>query len=298
VNAANAYKALCQEDKSFLSDTAQKVAMLVDKSKKMNYFRKEVREFGGKWEAYKTYSGASRKGKWQPSMKKPRNPLETIWPQSAGPGRFPFFGGDIRIVLGAYTFLAVIHDKILLNRPSIAKGILPKDLVNKIWRDLITGANLEDSAIIPDTTYYPKRVIPVDKIESFLRDVTADIESHFAPKKSTAQKLAASSALASEQLTKQEPTEASGAETREQQFVPEVKPITATGLWKSKSLKLLRDIDSNEKRDGIGGDQKSLKRLKEYLRRRRKRKDMADTLYLENKRIKTTLPYQKMFAEK
>lgn len=188
MDTASAYKALCQEDKLFLLDTAQKVAMLVDKSqKRMDYFRKQLREFGEKWGAWKTAFDAERKGKWKPSMGKPDNPLETIWPSSAGAGCFPFCGGDIRPVLGGYALLAVINDNVLPRCPSIAKSILPTELGNKIWRDLITGANEEDRLIIPDATYSPRRVIPVLKIENFLRDVETDIEIHCAPKNSTKQ---------------------------------------------------------------------------------------------------------------
>jgi hypothetical protein len=165
--------------------------MLVDKPKKIDYFRKQIKEFGEKWKTWKTAYEAERKGKWQPSMGKTDNPLETIWTRSAGEGRFPFYGGDIRPVLGAYALLAVIHDKVLPNCPSIAKEVFPEQLVSKIWHNLVTGATLEHRIVIPDATYYPRRVIPILLIENFLRDVTADIESYFAPKTSTAQKSAA-----------------------------------------------------------------------------------------------------------
>jgi hypothetical protein len=82
--------------------------------------------------------------------------------------------------------LAVIHDKLLSKTP-IAAEILPQKLANKIWRDLVTGANEEHSVIIPGATYKPRRVIPTGIIERFLRNVKADIESHFAPKNRTKQ---------------------------------------------------------------------------------------------------------------
>lgn len=176
MKAASAYKALCQEDKLFLQDTAQKVAMLVAKPPKtMDYFRKQLTEFADKWTAYETAKEAERKGKWQPSMGRPSNPLWAIWPRNAGASCFPDFG-DIPPVLGGYALLAIIHDKVLPRCPSIATEILPKELVNKIWRDIVTGANEEHSS--------SRRVIPVLKIENFLGGVEVDIENHFAPKNS------------------------------------------------------------------------------------------------------------------
>ncbi len=77
-------------------------------------------------------------------------------------------------------------------------------------------------------------------------------------------------------------------------------PIDTEGLWTRKdgSLSKLREIDSNDKRDGIKGNKQTLKRLKEYLKRSRKRKDIAETLYPEDGRIKTTMPHRSMFKQK
>ena len=129
MKTASAYKALCQEEKLFLQDTAQKVAMLVAKPPKtMDYFRKQLTKFADKWTVYKTAKEAERKGKWQPSMGIPSNPLWAIWPRNTGTSCFPNFG-DIPRVLGGYSLLAVIHNNVLSNCPAIAKGILPKELV-------------------------------------------------------------------------------------------------------------------------------------------------------------------------
>ncbi|MBN2182095.1 MAG: hypothetical protein JW715_09275 [Sedimentisphaerales bacterium] len=76
-----------------------------------------------------------------------------------------------------------------------------------------------------------------------------------------------------------------------------IKPIEAEGLWVSKYLSYLKKIDSTVRRDGIPGDKKTLKRLKEYLTRRRKRPDIAGTLYYEEGKIKTKMPYRSMFKE-
>ena len=154
MKTASAYKSLCQEEKQFLSDMAEEVAMLVAKPEKRNYFCKNLKEFGEKWEAYETAYDARRKGEWQPSMGMPDDPLATIWPRSdgrplsAGAFRFPYCGGAIRGVLGAYALLAVIHDKVLPNCPPITRETLPKELADEIWRDLVTGANEEDQLLI------------------------------------------------------------------------------------------------------------------------------------------------------
>jgi hypothetical protein len=108
-------------------------------------------------------------------MGKQGNPflLEAPWLVESGYG--------IRVYLTAYALLAVIHDNVLPNCPSIAKEVLPKELANKIWRDLITGANEEHSI-------GSRWVIPTGKIEGFFQDVKADIENHLAPGNKTEQK--------------------------------------------------------------------------------------------------------------
>lgn len=194
MKTASAYKALCQEEKLFLQDTAQKVAMLVAKPPKtMDYFRKQLTKFADKWTVYETAKEAERKGKWQPSMGRPSNPLWAIWPRNTGTNCFPDFG-DIPRVLGGYALLAVIHDNVLTHCPSTATGILSKELVNKIWRDLVTGANVEDSIS-------SRWVIPTLIIEHFLRDVKTDVDSHLAPKNITEQKKPASNTTAQETHT-------------------------------------------------------------------------------------------------
>jgi len=86
-----------------------------------------------------------------------------------------------------------------------------------------------------------------------------------------------------------------GKEEVKKELLP---PIDTKNLWSCPNLDKLREIDSDAKRNGIAGDTKTLKRLKEYLTRRRKRKDIADTLYAEDGRIKTTMPCRSMFKQK
>jgi len=169
VRTVSAFKALWDGDKQFLSAIAKEVAILVAVSENMNYFRKQLTEFADKWGAYKTAYEADRKRKWQPSMGKPDNPLETIWPRSAGAGRFPYCGGDIPSVLGGYALLAVIHDNILPHCPPIAKDVLPKKLSQEMWRNLVTGIDIEHQL------GQPKSIIRRHVIASFLIDVRADI---------------------------------------------------------------------------------------------------------------------------
>ncbi len=177
----DAYESLRQDEQQFLSDQAKDVAMLASQEKQMEYYREQLGEFAEKWKAYKIVQEADSKGEWQPSMGRPGNPLEAIWPQFRGGMRFPTYGG-IRPVLGDYALLAVIHDQILPKCPPVAARVLPKELISKIWHDLVTGANNESTSIGT-----PKWVIPTSKIENCLRNMKADIESHFAPEETPKQ---------------------------------------------------------------------------------------------------------------
>jgi hypothetical protein len=195
VKTASAYKTLWDGDKQFLSAIAKEVATLVAVPENMNYFRKQITEFADKWRAYKTAYEADRKGKWQPSMGRPSNPLGTIWPSVYGSGWrdgvenfLPEEGGiyylsryypcrDIKIVLGACALLAVINDNILPHCPPIAKGVLSEILSQEIWRNLVTGVGAEGqtSSGGDEVSQQPRSVIRSDKIASFLIDVRADI---------------------------------------------------------------------------------------------------------------------------
>lgn len=76
-------------------------------------------------------------------------------------------------------------------------------------------------------------------------------------------------------------------------------PINTKRLWSCPNLDKLREIDSNPNEDGIAGDKKEFKRLKEYTAQRGpKRKDIAETLYHEDGRIKTTMAHRSMFKQK
>ena len=162
MKSARAYRSLLPEEKDFLSATAQEVAMLVAEAKAMGCFRERLSAYTAKWRAFQDVLKAERAGKWQPSM----GTQETIWLQT-GPGLF---------VLEPYLLLAIIHDNVLPNCPSVGKGILPVELADKMWSDLVTGADNEDTAPRdPDATYRPRWRISRAKIESNLRDVKADI---------------------------------------------------------------------------------------------------------------------------
>ncbi|OHB52620.1 MAG: hypothetical protein A2Y12_03630 [Planctomycetes bacterium GWF2_42_9] len=67
--------------------------------------------------------------------------------------------------------------------------------------------------------------------------------------------------------------------------------------WNCKSLKLLREIDSNAKRTGIEGTRVLRNDLRAYLKKH-KRNDIADTLTVIDGRITTTIPYGQMFLQK
>jgi hypothetical protein len=159
------HKSLGQDDKQLLTDTAEKAALIVADPNRKNYFCKQLEEFREKW---KTETTAA-----------PNNPpLGTIWPRSAVPSHFPQYDGDIRhvLVLSAYALLAVIHDNVLPNRPAIAKGILPEEIVSRIWHDLVTSAS-RAATMIPDATRESRRA---SFIATMLRTVKADMDNHFA----------------------------------------------------------------------------------------------------------------------
>lgn len=73
-------------------------------------------------------------------------------------------------------------------------------------------------------------------------------------------------------------------------------PIDTGGWWSCTSLRKLRDIDSSPKREGIKGTKKNLKDLKAYLKKH-KRPNIAETLYWKEGRIKTTIPFKRMFLQ-
>ncbi len=199
MKTASAYKALWDGDKQFLSAIAKEVAMLAAVSNNMNHFQKQLTEFSDKWKAYKTAHEADRKKKWQPSMGKPKNPMGTIWPLNYGSGWrdgvekcFPEKGGhsirlspcrDIKGVLGAYALLAVIHDNVSSQCPHIAKDVFPKELSQEIWRNLVTGIDLEGQTFSGggEVSQQPRSVIRRGKIASFLIDVRADIGQDATP---------------------------------------------------------------------------------------------------------------------
>ena len=200
MKTASIYKALLDDDKQFLSAIAKEVATLVAVSNNMNHFQKQLTEFSDKWKAYKTAYEADRKRKWQPSMGKPKNPLGTIWPLIYGSGWrdgvekcFPEKRGiisirlspcrDIKGVLGAYALLGVIHDNILPQCPPIAKDVLPKKLSQEIWRNLVTGIDVEGQTFSggDEVSQQPRSVIRRGKIMNFLIDVRADIGQDATP---------------------------------------------------------------------------------------------------------------------
>ena len=86
MKTASAYKALTTQEQQFLSNISKDVAMLVSEPEKMDYFREQLSKFSNQWKAYKRAYQADSKGKWQPSMGKPSNPLGTIWPTVYGDG--------------------------------------------------------------------------------------------------------------------------------------------------------------------------------------------------------------------
>lgn len=80
----------------------------------------------------------------------------------------------------------------------------------------------------------------------------------------------------------------------------EIPPMKIKKYWqgdRNKSFRDLMDIDNEPNREGIPGDKITLKRLKDWLKRREDRPDIANDLYLENGRIKTRMAYKTIFPQ-
>jgi hypothetical protein len=76
---------------------------------------------------------------------------------------------------------------------------------------------------------------------------------------------------------------------------PTIHPLINCN-WTCPNLDRLHQIDQNPTRKGIEGNKTLLKRLKEFLTRH-DRRDIAETLSLEDGRIKTTLPHRSIFPQ-
>jgi len=146
MDTSKAYKSFTQEEKHFLDQIAQDVAILVSTYEQtsaatiMNHFRKKLIEFVEKWETYNVAYETHSKGKWFPWMGKPPNPLGAIWPavygfkwedatdpmwlQRAHRGVLSYFCSRDMQLLGDYALLGVIHDNVLTHCPPMAKGFL------------------------------------------------------------------------------------------------------------------------------------------------------------------------------
>jgi len=196
MNTSEGYESLSEEEKRFLKNIAQDIAMQVSTdgkhlaaAEKMRHFRGKQTAFAEKWEAHNTAREAFDKDKWLPSMGKPINPLGAIWPyvygcrwedaiggRSSAEGHFFLAVPKGMTLLGDYTLLGVIHDKVLPHCPCIAKGILPVKLVELIWQNLISGIDIESKTYTPGNGYSPSPLFRKDNIKRALDNVVADIE--------------------------------------------------------------------------------------------------------------------------
>ena len=253
MKTASAYKLLTTKEKQFLSDISKDIAMLVGEPEKWDYFREQLTKFSNQWKAYKRAYESDRKGKWQPSMGKPSNPMGTIWPIVYRDGWrvwkkydpknlmdwYPCIA-DVRLVLGAYALLAVIHDNVLPHCPPIAKDIFPKELAQEIWRNLVTGVDVEGPIDFKKWAVWARK----SKIGNFLNYAEKDIAEKFGlvkessiikrPKKGT------------NLANKIRPTETGG-----------VKKVIITELWKQVAT---------EVEDLISQNSYGVERFKEQIR--------------------------------
>jgi hypothetical protein len=78
-------------------------------------------------------------------------------------------------------------------------------------------------------------------------------------------------------------------EKKQEQSTPE--PIDASSLKKCPNLMRLKRIVSDETGAGIWGDREVFNRLSSYVREQLCRSDIADTLYWDGNRIKTSMPH-------
>ena len=77
-------------------------------------------------------------------------------------------------------------------------------------------------------------------------------------------------------------------EKKQGQGMPE--PIDARNLKKCPNLMRLKRIVSDDTGVGIWGDREVFNRLSSYVREQLRRSDIADTLYWDGNRIKTSMP--------
>jgi hypothetical protein len=82
-------------------------------------------------------------------------------------------------------------------------------------------------------------------------------------------------------------------EKKQEQNIPE--PIDVNRLKKSPNLMRLKRIVSDETGRGIWGDKEVFNRLCNYLRAELSRPDIADSLYWDCNRIKTSMPHSSIF---
>jgi hypothetical protein len=133
----------------FLNNFAKDIAMIVCDRRKMEYFRAQVTQFADKRKAFTIVMEADKKGKWQPAMGRPTDPMGVIWPHEYGTGwkSLNDFGGgliplmykiyeDAPELLGHYTLLAEIHDRSLPQCDKINNGCMPSPLADEIWCNL------------------------------------------------------------------------------------------------------------------------------------------------------------------
>ncbi len=75
-------------------------------------------------------------------------------------------------------------------------------------------------------------------------------------------------------------------------------PIKSDGRWKSRSFLDVKKINSDFQREGIPYTSQKLHTIKDWLRRRCKRPDIAETFYRDKStnRIKTKMPYNSIFS--
>jgi hypothetical protein len=179
-----------------------------------------------------------------------------------------------------YVLLAIIHDY-ELRKPTDTPVFSEKYEGEYFDRDGFRENIWKYYHCASDSQFYSiKEEINTEKLSQLtcaLENVRADLDIAERPEQS--------------QKNGEKPTASSDDKTGD------VKPIKDENLWRCKSFNLLRQIDCDEKREGIRGDKKIMKMLKEWLNRHRKRPDIAKTLELKDGRIKTTLPYMSIFSE-
>ena len=172
---------------AYLLDLAKDIAPLVKKPQVMDRFRKQIRVYAQMWERWETVQKADQENRWNPSMGKPENPLDSFDPAYNNPYDPE---KESRQLPGFYSLLAFIHDKELPHLPQINNGIVTDQ---EVIRQTLSAPRrtLDDTFIDPRIPSGPD-VREIYLIEQCFNCVKIDLKEHFRREGKTEREAAAS----------------------------------------------------------------------------------------------------------